>query len=466
MNDEVDKFLKSPITSNFGVELAAATDFIYSMTGVNRYGVWLANDKSRIKEQLERCTADGVSFAWFSSYEMSEGYNPKWGWLNATYPQGNPLQDTDSVCAHIVEVAGRDPMTVELAWDDPGGGTVGMVPQSVRDEGNNYYNKLPNNSIGKFYLAGTAAAVWAIFYPQGLLAENNGVQNYADPLQGGVDFIKQMGGTFSGSGTSKPPSQNPNKKPPASGGSDTGKNPIETLKFPTLTGKVLSLDLGILREMGGSVKLTKLGNPNMFKPEGPTKSTQTKPGGNNSTNTGNSNANKPNKPPSTKPSGSLKPVSDISTLLSQTVGNGQCYALANWWAVHNGTPELVPGNAKENAQFRPYPEQPLAWAAANIGGDFDWNAWGWDVLYNTKWEDAKAGDIACMGTGTHAPTARIGHVVVIKDNANGNVGFYEQNGVNGQIVAETGNSNYKFLIGMTSTYNYWDCSPKILIRKR
>lgn len=112
------------------------------------------------------------------------------------------------------------------AWDDPFGGTVGMVPQSVRNNGNAEYAKWGLGTIGHVYGAGTAAAAWAIWYPQGLKAEYNGVQNYGNPLSQCVDLIKSWGGSLSSYGAESSPSQDNN----------TGSNNIANATTGILNG--------------------------------------------------------------------------------------------------------------------------------------------------------------------------------------------------------------------------------------
>nr|DAK50484.1 MAG TPA: Lysin [Caudoviricetes sp.] len=455
----VDKniVMTASVSETFGISNDALTDFIYNDPRVNRFGTWCGNDKGKIRAVLDTVQQHGIGPVFFAGYEFNEGWNPSWGWLNHTYPQGNYLQDAAAVAEWVKQDAQvRKP----LAWIDYAN-YKDFVPADVKAAGEAAYASWPLGTIGIIYAAGTAAATWAAFYPNGLSAAYNGVQNYGDPFASLVDTINALGGSVGGT-KPKPPTQNPSNKPSTKPKPTTPTKP----KDPELI-----LKNGRIQMVGRTLKV--MGQNATFMQSGPgewlitsakteANSTPQKP---KPSDKDQANQNKPAKPK--PPASSLKPVSDIAGLIGTTVGSGQCYALASWWAQHNGTPPLVPGSSHvNNTQWQPYPEQPIGWAAANIGGDYQWDEWGWDVLYNVRWEDARAGDIACMGTGTYAQTARIGHVVVIKDNVNGNVGFYEQNGAYGQIVAETGNPRFPYLKGMTSTYNYWDCSPKILIRKR
>lgn len=453
--------MHASISESFSLSNDQIAQFVHDDPRSNRFGLWCGNDLGKIKQVLDTVGGKGISPAWFASWEINEGLGYTNGgidsWLNHfDNPQGDWLQDAGAVADWITATS---QVKGGLAWIDAGN-PVDFVPADVKAKGEADFASMSLGTIGVVYLQGTAAATWAYYYPNGLLAEYNQVQNYGDPFAGVVDTINAMGGSIGGTPSKpKPPTQNPNKKPPSNGGKPTKpKDPEITLKNGRL--QVVGRTLQVMEQ---SPRFIQSGPGEYLITGGTSKQLET-PGKPSTGDKGHANNNKPSKPK--PPSTSLKPVSDIAGLLGQTVGSGQCYALADWWAQHNGTPALIAQNGTNNTSMQAYPEQPLAWAAANIGGDFDWNAWGWDVMFNTSWKNARPGDIACMGVGTYAQTARIGHVVVIKDVSNGNIGFYEQNGAYGQIVAETGNPAYPYLIGMTSTYNYWDCEFKTLIRKR
>lgn len=461
MTVDLNGVMHASISETFSLSNDQIAQFVHDDPRSNRFGLWCGNDLGKIKQVLDTVGGKGISPAWFASWEINEGLGYTNGgidsWLNHfDNPQGDWLQDAGAVADWITATS---QVKGGLAWIDAGN-PVDFVPADVKAKGEADFASMSLGTIGVVYLQGTAAATWAYYYPNGLLAEYNQVQNYGDPFAGVVDTINAMGGSIGGTPSKpKPPTQNPNKKPPSNGGKPTKpKDPEITLKNGRL--QVVGRTLQVMEQ---SPRFIQSGPGEYLITGGTSKQLET-PGKPSTGDKGHANNNKPSKPK--PPSTSLKPVSDIAGLLGQTVGSGQCYALADWWAQHNGTPALIAQNGTNNTSMQAYPEQPLAWAAANIGGDFDWNAWGWDVMFNTSWENARPGDIACMGVGTYAQTARIGHVVVIKDVSNGNIGFYEQNGAYGQIVAETGNPAYPYLIGMTSTYNYWDCEFKTLIRKR
>ena len=87
-------------------------------------------------------------------------------------------------------------MDSQPAWTDIGKNYVDFVPQSVKDYGNASFAKMPKGSIGRAYIAATAAATWEVYYPDGLLKKNNKVMNYGAPLTGVLNAIKDMGGNL------------------------------------------------------------------------------------------------------------------------------------------------------------------------------------------------------------------------------------------------------------------------------
>ncbi|WP_232252367.1 CHAP domain-containing protein [Lactococcus garvieae] len=193
--DDLNAFLTSKVNANFGLSIDQVVNFIYNDPRTNRFGVWCGNDKGKIKAVLNTVSSAGMSYAWFAAYEIQEGYNSSWGWLNHTVVRGDYLTDASLTAKDIINSCNNK--SHGIAWDDPGGGTVGMVPQSVRNKGQSDFNSWPLGTIGVGYAQSTAAAAWAIWYPAGLSGSVNGVQDYGNPIQGCIDVIKQMGGELS-----------------------------------------------------------------------------------------------------------------------------------------------------------------------------------------------------------------------------------------------------------------------------
>lgn len=207
INDpKMKKFVESKISNDFGLSVAQVATKCKTW---GRFKSWLNSDETKIKEVLNIVKSNGVSPAFFASYEKTEGYNSKWGWLNHTVPKGNYTQDADSVSSWIVTQSQNK--TDNPAWIDYGN-PKDFVPQSVKTEGNAHFKNMASGSIGKVVIAGTAAATWAVYYPNGLLKEYNGVQNYADPITVMYKTIEEWGGSLDG-GSSPDPDPNPDPEP-------------------------------------------------------------------------------------------------------------------------------------------------------------------------------------------------------------------------------------------------------------
>lgn len=224
---EIKAFCQAPINATFGLTTDELWKKInWSNTATARFYYWCHDNESQVKAVWKKCQEKGVSPVWFTAYEFVEGYNASLNWLNhfPYRPPLDPVGDCATTCDWIVSTSQNS--NLSPAWDDPFGGTVGMVPQSVRQNGNAEYAKWGLGTIGHVYGAGTAAAAWAIWYPQGLKAEYNGVQNYGNPLAQCVDLIKSWGGSLSSYGAESSPSQDNN----------TGSNNIANATTGILNG--------------------------------------------------------------------------------------------------------------------------------------------------------------------------------------------------------------------------------------
>lgn len=204
--DSVKKFLEHKISDGFGCSrekiVAGCKDF-------GRFKHWLGSDETKINQLLDEVEKAGMSAELFAAKEREEGFNPELGWHNHTYIKGDPIEDAKFVVSYTLGVSeeeGHHP-----AWDDPYGGTVGVVPQSIMDEGNAHYATLGSGTIGRAYIAMTAAATWAMYYPEALSASVNGVTDYDDPLSGVMRLIKEWGGDIDISTPSS--SSNSSQKP-------------------------------------------------------------------------------------------------------------------------------------------------------------------------------------------------------------------------------------------------------------
>lgn len=193
-NEKLRNFVHSPVNKDFGLTVAQVAEKAKSY---GRFNAWLGGNVTQIIEVLEIVKARGVSPAFFAAYEKTEGYNSSWGWLNHTYINGSPTTDAASVSDWIVSQSNI--MTGGPAWIDYAN-YKDFVPESVKAAGNADFQNMTKGSIGRVVIAGTAAATWEIYYPNGLKAEYNGVQDYGAPITGMMNSIIDWGGTIDGSG--------------------------------------------------------------------------------------------------------------------------------------------------------------------------------------------------------------------------------------------------------------------------
>ena len=195
-NTMIKKYIHSKVNDSFELSV---DEVAKNVGGYGRFKYWLNGNQSRIKEVLNAVKDAGVSPAYFASYEAGEGYNGSWGWLNHTTPQGDPVQDAIATANWIVKQS-KD-MNGEPAWIDYAN-YVDFVPADVKAEGNADFKSLPSGTIGRVTVAGTAAATWEVYYPKGLSASYNKVQDYGKPLTDQYKKIIAWGGKIDGKGGS------------------------------------------------------------------------------------------------------------------------------------------------------------------------------------------------------------------------------------------------------------------------
>ena len=70
----------------------------------------------------------------------------------------------------------------------------------------------------------------------------------------------------------------------------------------------------------------------------------------------------------------------------RVIGSGQCYALTSQYAAYID-PQHIGGGLVGGM------------AAADIGKDYPWDKWGWEVVNNPKYSDLRPGDIWIVEAG-------------------------------------------------------------------
>lgn len=226
-------FVNSTVDNNFGLTVKQVAQ---KVTGVGRFSAWLNGNVAEIEKVLQAVEDNGVSPAFFASYEQTEGYNSQWGWLNHTKAQGNPMQDAISVSNWIKTQSQNT--TDRPAWIDYAN-YKDFVPESVKQEGNEDFASMTGGTIGKVKIAGTAAATWETYYPDGLKREYNGVQDYAPPLSLAMTIIEGWGGVITNNGEG---GTTPDPDPPI----DPPEEPEEPIEDDNISREMLDKIFNVL----------------------------------------------------------------------------------------------------------------------------------------------------------------------------------------------------------------------------
>lgn len=426
MDAEMKAFVELPLNADFGLTL---DEVVSHSDDFGRFKAWLNGDHARIKAVLQNVQNAGMSPALFSAYESQEGYNPSWGWLNYTTPQGTPENDASFVANHMKDVS--NDMGQQPAWVD-GANSSWSPPADVIAMGNQHFSTLGAGTIGRAYIASTAAATWGTYYPQGLDGGVNGVQSYGNPLAGCIKVIKFWGGkiTSSGGGGSTVKPSTPNK------GQNTANKPATTKPAKNTAPTTPIFNNGMFQfQLGGNNHMMEVGsfgfNKNKKKSEKPTNTTNNKTDNNNhkeDVNQGNKD-----KPAPSKPNANLD-LAWLDSIQGTFVGGSdQCYGLASAWAMHNGTPQLIGGSRQPGVEVAE-PQIAVSMAAANIASEYPWASWGWEIIAHPTRDQIKAGDICCMvcddprGWIPSVGGVRYGHVCIAGSDSGGVFSLWEQNG--------------------------------------
>ncbi|EPI01476.1 CHAP domain protein [Enterococcus faecalis 13-SD-W-01] len=121
-------------------------------------------------------------------------------------------------------------------------------------------------------------------------------------------------------------------------------------------------------------------------------------------------------------SSSTVSIAILENVLGQRIFNGQCYGMTAYYVQKLGGPQMM-GSGFEYAEL--------------IGSDYDWESYGWEVIFSPKISDVKAGDVINWRAGSPLAPGIWGHTGVVSSvNKNGQIDTYEQNSEKGQIVAK------------------------------
>ena len=493
---EIKAFCQAPINATFGLTTDELWKKInWANTATSRFYYWCNDNESKVKAVWKKCEEKGVSPVWFTAYEFVEGYNASLNWLNHFQyrPPLDPIGDCGTTCDWIVATSQNS--NLSPAWDDPFGGTVGIVPQSVRDNGNAEYAKWGLGTIGHVYGAGTAAAAWAIWYPQGLKAEYNGVQDYGNPLAQCVDLIKSWGGSLSSYGAESSPSQDNN----------TGSNNIANATTGILNGlssvfsDLLSSVDGILDEMFKEImelltkslsaksptdyfsngilhiktvykdRLVKVGLEDKALQNIINKASQSFKHnivnaqnasigaiGQITTDKNDASDNNLAGGTPTPPTGGSEPAK-IRNTLNQSAGEvgkwgGQCYRYAGLYLYRVTGRQIYYGLGGTML-----PRRGAASHASRISTDWDWSGVATSITSQpTQASQIKSGDIFTIDSyQSNWGTGPYGHVGFVDKVENGTVYYYESNYNNTELVYYHSRTVANFLAGCNALIHLW-----------
>lgn len=111
----------------------------------------------------------------------------------------------------------------------------------------------------------------------------------------------------------------------------------------------------------------------------------------------------------------------LEAVLGQEIYGGQCYGLTAYYVDKLGGPTLM-GSGFMYAEL--------------IGSDYDWESYGWEVIFDPKPSDIKPGDVINWYAGNPIAPGIYGHTGIIASiEGNGAFTTYEQNAEQGQITA-------------------------------
>lgn len=131
-----------------------------------------------------------------------------------------------------------------------------------------------------------------------------------------------------------------------------------------------------------------------------------------------------------------KGLDHLQTLVNQTIGNTQCYAVAAEFSGVMQGPDLGAGTYYN--ELEPIEGEDI-YSASEIGNAFKWQDFGWEVIENPTYDQLKIGSILCYERNitlseVFTTDDYYGHCGVIYRLNNGKIILYEQNGEKGQIV--------------------------------
>lgn len=133
----------------------------------------------------------------------------------------------------------------------------------------------------------------------------------------------------------------------------------------------------------------------------------------------------------------LEALNVIKSKVGTSVGSGECYGLVALYSELLGGCNIGGGintpNPNGSGRQASGSDQRRGMSASNIGGDYDWASYGWQVIYDPSFSDLKAGAMI-----NWKPTASNiwGHTGVISNVSSGSFDVIDQNYDYGRYTME------------------------------
>ncbi|HEO6612771.1 TPA: phage tail protein [Streptococcus agalactiae] len=147
----------------------------------------------------------------------------------------------------------------------------------------------------------------------------------------------------------------------------------------------------------------------------------------------------------------IQAINEATKLKGRKIGSGQCYALSAWYANKLSGPGLGGGVTGIRGRIGG------GMAAALIGTDYNWGAYGWKVDKSPNARNLKAGGIYNVRANRGAPfyTTGWGHTGIIKSVSKTRVTVLEQNFAGRMYVVENSYDINSFASGLQTV-----CYPR------
>lgn len=185
------KFMNDAVNYDFKLTIDKVVDWIIANGKVGRFAAWCNNDRTKCTQVLEAVQGAGMSPAWFAAYESQENGNGQasadsggtYDWLNARYVGGSLSGEPPLTGDPVQDAANTAKILLPHASSTTPAGGFGVNMAAATQA----MQALPTPSIGRLYVAATAAAAAELI---------NQDIGYGKPMAACSAVIVAMGGTL------------------------------------------------------------------------------------------------------------------------------------------------------------------------------------------------------------------------------------------------------------------------------